>query len=405
MWVAFGPFINLFRMRDYRLPPVSWNRSVKGLLQVKTPHVCLWSSKVAKKPPEWGANVTIGGYTRFDSGSRFAPPILLERFLDTSAQPVIAISFGSAQVSNTSSLAYTIVDAVQQAGVKAVVCGSWASERLSLNQDLSNHVLFIDSVPHSWLLPRVNGFIHHGGAGHTAAGLRCGVPMLIVPFFLDQNFWAARIYQLGLGPAPLDHRGLTANALETSIRDLLSTQYLSRCADMAVQVRAERDGGDFTADIIANELQLSRSTGNCALFSGLRSQWCHMTSDVRLSSSAAAHIVSTGALNWSELTVLPRCDWSVRLKTAECFTVEIFSIISYLVYQLGYKAFVFLGWMKCNLTGARPNLSATGDPIQQVRIHRAVSDMNYIEHSINIERCFNRSDISTSETTREGQSS
>jgi UDP:flavonoid glycosyltransferase YjiC (YdhE family) len=60
--------------------------------------------------------------------------------------------------------------------------------------------------------------VHHGGAGTTAAGLRAGVPSVIVPFFGDQPFWGARAQALGVGPAPLLQKTLTVEALTQAIR-------------------------------------------------------------------------------------------------------------------------------------------------------------------------------------------
>lgn len=57
----------------------------------------------------------------------------------------------------------------------------------------------IDSVPHDWLFPQIQGVVHHGGAGTTAAGLRAGLPTVIKPFFGDQRFWGQRVEELGVG--------------------------------------------------------------------------------------------------------------------------------------------------------------------------------------------------------------
>ena len=48
------------------------------------------------------------------------------------------------------------------------------------------------------------------GAGTTAAGLRAGVPSVVIPFFGDQPFWGRRVAELGVGPAPIPRRKLTA---------------------------------------------------------------------------------------------------------------------------------------------------------------------------------------------------
>jgi sterol 3beta-glucosyltransferase len=46
----------------------------------------------------------------------------------------------------------------------------------------------VDSISHSWLFPRMATVVHHGGAGTTAAGLRAGIPNVVIPFFGDQPF-------------------------------------------------------------------------------------------------------------------------------------------------------------------------------------------------------------------------
>jgi UDP:flavonoid glycosyltransferase YjiC (YdhE family) len=51
----------------------------------------------------------------------------------------------------------------------------------------------VGNVPHEWLFRQVKAVSHHGGAGTTAAGIRAGVPSIIVPFGGDQPFGRARL--------------------------------------------------------------------------------------------------------------------------------------------------------------------------------------------------------------------
>ena len=48
----------------------------------------------------------------------------------------------------------------------------------------------LKQVPHSWLFPKMAAVVHHGGARTTAAGLRAGVPNIVIPHGLDQFAWA-----------------------------------------------------------------------------------------------------------------------------------------------------------------------------------------------------------------------
>jgi sterol 3beta-glucosyltransferase len=75
----------------------------------------------------------------------------------------------------------------------------------------------IDSIPQSWLFPRVSAVVHQGGANTAAAGLRAGVPSVVIPFFGDQPFWGQRIADLGVGAEPISRKKLTAERLANAI--------------------------------------------------------------------------------------------------------------------------------------------------------------------------------------------
>jgi sterol 3beta-glucosyltransferase len=79
-------------------------------------------------------------------------------------------------------------------------------------------VFTLQEAPHDWLFPRTAAVVHHGGAGTTAAGLRAGVPSVVVPFFGDQPFWGQRVAALGAGPPPLPRHRVTPDRLAAAIR-------------------------------------------------------------------------------------------------------------------------------------------------------------------------------------------
>lgn len=61
--------------------------------------------------------------------------------------------------------------------------------------------------------PQTVGVVHHGGAGTTAAGLLAARPTLVCPALGDQGFWAQRVHDLGVGPAPLPVGRLSVDEL------------------------------------------------------------------------------------------------------------------------------------------------------------------------------------------------
>jgi UDP:flavonoid glycosyltransferase YjiC (YdhE family) len=154
----------------------------------------------------------------------------------------VFIGFGS-MVGGRADLPELVAQAVERAGVRAVVQQGWAG----LAPD-DGDIFLVGNIPHEYLFPRMAAVVHHAGAGTTAAGLRAGVPAVPVPFLLDQPFWAARLHELGVAPAPLAHRELTADSLAGAIRTCLDDpEYRDRATDLAVRIRAE----DGAAEVLA----------------------------------------------------------------------------------------------------------------------------------------------------------
>ena len=76
-----------------------------------------------------------------------------------------------------------------------------------------------------------------------------GVPSAVVPFGVDQPYHGRRLHQLGVGPAPLPVRQLTADRLGVLIRQLAGTGYQRRAAGVGAIVRAQ-DGLTRTVDLL-----------------------------------------------------------------------------------------------------------------------------------------------------------
>ena len=99
--------------------------------------------------------------------------------------------------------------------------------------------LYLESAPHDWLLPRCSMIIHHGGAGTTSAGLRAGIPNIVVPFMADQPFWGRRIHAIGAGPKPILVKKLSVKALIQAIVEADSTTIRERAQVIGQKIRSE----------------------------------------------------------------------------------------------------------------------------------------------------------------------
>ena len=205
--------------------------------------ICHGFSPVVVPPPDdWPSYVRVTGYWWPARPTGWQPPDKLVDFLQAGAAPVF-IGFGSMPVPQPERLAQLVAAAVDRARVRAVLQTGWAG--LASRGD---DILLVDEVPHDWLFPQAAAVVHHAGAGTTGAGLRAGVPAVALPVLLDQPFWAARLHQLGVAPAPLPQRELTADTLAAAIRSCLDEPgYRSRAADVAARIGTE----DGAAPVLA----------------------------------------------------------------------------------------------------------------------------------------------------------
>lgn len=364
------------------MTPLAWTWAIYDFWKMKIPHICLWSPSILPRPSDWDSNTTIAGYTfNLEHQARFQPTKSLEAFLETD-QPVLAVSFGSASIPDAVQLMTAIFSAVHAIGAKAVVClGRSDIGTLSIPDDIH----LVDQVPHGWLLPRVKGFVHHGGAGHTAIGLKCGIPMLIIPFFLDQNFWAAKVQELQLGPPPLDRRSLTAHRLMSSLKDLLSLKYQPRCKEMAAQINSQQDGAEVTVETVARLRKVPRENAVCEIIMDLRASWKHVNSGIRLSGAAAACLASRRILRWSDLMLEPGVDWAERRLNASTDWLNVLTNLTDLIYRLINLIYTVL--VKIVAPWAKSKEEDQGtiekeDPVRQARINQGLHDLQYImEHS------------------------
>jgi UDP:flavonoid glycosyltransferase YjiC (YdhE family) len=113
------------------------------------------------------------------------------------------------------------------------------------NSDLPDDVYKLDYAPHSWLFQQVAAVAHHGGAGTAAAGLRAGLPSVLVPHFADQPFWARRVVKLGVGPRFIPQKQLTANNLAYALHVAATNHPMQqRAAALGERIRAEDGVGN-----------------------------------------------------------------------------------------------------------------------------------------------------------------
>lgn len=208
-----------------------------------------FSPLVVPRPDDWPEDVHVTGFWFLDADAGWDPPPALAEFLARPG-PVVAVGFGSMPFGNVARTVRAVVSAVSRSGVRAV----FVTGRNVFEPPDRDDVLFVSSVPNHWLFPRVDAVVHHGGAGTTAAALRAGKPMVVLPVFGDQPFWGRRVHSLGVAPAPERLRTIDGNRLSWLVDAVVGDRrYRQRAAAVGERIRSE-DGVGTAVKLIESYL-------------------------------------------------------------------------------------------------------------------------------------------------------
>ena len=204
-----------------------------------------FSPVVVPPPADWDATHHVTGYWFLDAPNNWRPPNDLLAFLDAGPAPVY-IGFGSMAGREPAATMRLVIDALAKVKQRAVVTAGWGTIERS---QLPDTIFAADSIPHDWLFSRVAAVVHHGGAGTTAAGLRAGVPSVVIPHMGDQPFWARRVHALGAGPNPIARKRLAVANLAAALDQAVVDQAMrERCRMLGETIRAEH-GADNAAAV------------------------------------------------------------------------------------------------------------------------------------------------------------
>jgi len=235
-WLGARPMFNRARKKILDLPsaPFIWQSEFshpKGF-----PVLYGFSPSVIPAPADWSADDHITGYWLLDPPADWTPPPDLLDFLKAGPPPVY-IGFGSMGSRKPAETTDLVLQALAKTGQRAILLSGWGGMQ---KMDFPDSVYMVDSIPHAWLFSQVAAVVHHGGASTTAAGLRGGVPSIVIPFLGDQPFWGRRVQDLGVGPAPIPRSKLTVDRLAQAIEEAVTnTAMRQRAAELGAKIQAE----------------------------------------------------------------------------------------------------------------------------------------------------------------------
>ena len=174
----------------------------------------------------------------------------------TAGTPPIYFGFGSGVRLPYPAQTFGLISvACARLGERALIC-SGASDFANAPQ--SDQVKVVRAVNHSAVFPACRAVVHQGGAGTTAAGMRAGIPTLVLWHPInDQQIWADAVTRLNVGSG----RAFSASnlgSLVADLRSILDPQCITRAREVAAQMTKPAVSVASAADLLEHAGRLGR---------------------------------------------------------------------------------------------------------------------------------------------------
>lgn len=158
----------------------------------------------------------------------------LRDFLAAGKKPIV-ISFSSMPLKDPDAFKDKLIQALRKTNNRGVVLTGVSG----MTFDGDNTIYTIDKAPHRLIFKEAMGIVHHGGMGTAVEALLSGVPQLIMPFSVDQPFWAHRLYDQGYALAPLNQKKLKVSDLVAAFEKMADDEVIQRARGIMAVIRAE----------------------------------------------------------------------------------------------------------------------------------------------------------------------
>ncbi|MFH8568026.1 glycosyltransferase [Streptomyces sp. NPDC017993] len=205
-----------------------------------------FSPHVVEPAPDWPEWVHTTGFWMLPGKPGWRPSERLLRFLDDGEKPLF-IGFGSHLGIDPETTGRAVVEALGRTGLRAVVVTGWGGVVIP---DPPENILIEEEIPYDWLFPRVRAAVHPGGTGTHNAALKAGIPQVICPFQKEGLMWANHLYELGVAPAPVKHRELTADKLAAAIDRATTDPDIARSVARLAEKTAPENGAAHAVRVL-----------------------------------------------------------------------------------------------------------------------------------------------------------
>ncbi|MEE6176642.1 glycosyltransferase [Mycobacterium sp. 050134] len=171
--------------------------------------------------------------------------------------PPICFGFGSIPVESPADTLAMIGAACAKLGERALVCSGSTDFG---DAPRSDHVKVVGVVNYGSIFPACRAVVHHGGAGTLAAGLRAGIPQLVLWTLPDQPFFAAALKRLKVG-AGRRFSTTTEKSLVADLRRVLDPQFVARAREIAPRIIRPADSAVAAADRVEDFARFAARRG------------------------------------------------------------------------------------------------------------------------------------------------
>ncbi|BBY61241.1 glycosyltransferase [Mycolicibacterium sarraceniae] len=160
--------------------------------------------------------------------------------------PPIYFGFGSMPIDSPAETVRLVSDVCAELGERALICAGFSDFD---DTATAEHVKVVGSVNHAAVFPSCRAVVHHGGAGTTAAGIRAGVPTLVLWVAAEQPLWGKQIERLGIGTSRR-FSASTRYSLLADLRAVLSRQIVEQSRLLATRMSPASSSVTAAADLL-----------------------------------------------------------------------------------------------------------------------------------------------------------
>ncbi len=191
----------------------------------------------------WNNRVTLSGFFFLDSQDTQLSQEISD-FIKDGQRPLV-VSFSSMPLKNPEKFTTILKEAILQTNNRAIILVGNSGLNFGNHPD----ILTIPSAPHNLLFPLAKGILHHGGVGTMASALVSGNPQIIMPFAVDQPFWAHRLNKLHYALAPITESTITTELLVKRFQELENPVVQQKAKEIQTLL-AQESGVDIALEYI-----------------------------------------------------------------------------------------------------------------------------------------------------------